>query len=138
MIPFEKGVKFVTAVRHEKDEKVTFVEQRLSRALKDYKLWVKAVFQKDEKGTADALRTIEEKGFAKLQIPTFRNAFQIWKKEKKSRQGKESRSKRGKVKRKDDKRRNPRPNIKQNKDVIAPLAREAIEKGIIQLPPSLL
>jgi len=109
MIPFPKGVKFITAVRHEKDGKVTFVEQRLSRAFKDYTRWVKAAFPKDEKGASAAIRTIEEKGFDEVQIFNFRNAFQNWKKEEKTDQAKKSRSLRGKVKRKDDKRLGARP-----------------------------
>jgi hypothetical protein len=109
MIPFQKGVKFVTAVRHEEDEKVIFVEQRLSRSLKDYADWVKAAFPKDEKGASAAIRTIKEKGFDELQIFTFRDAFQNWKKENNSRKAKQSRSKRGRVKRDDDKRLGGRP-----------------------------
>jgi hypothetical protein len=115
MIPFQKGVKFVTAIRKKKDEKVIFVEQRLSRALEDYKLWVKA-FQKDEKGAADALRTIEEKGFDKVQIPSFRDAFQLWKKEKKSRKAAVSRSKRKTHKYTDQERRKLHRDLKRALD----------------------
>ena len=113
MIPFEKGVKFVTAVRHEKDAKVIFVEQRPSRALKDYADWVKAAFPKEETDASAAIRTIKEKGFDESQIFTFRDAFQRWKKEDKSRKANESQAqrkpKRGRVKREDDKRLRARP-----------------------------
>jgi hypothetical protein len=92
MIQFQKGVKFVTAVRHEKDEKVIFVEQRPRRALEDYTRWVKAAFPKGRKrGALAAIRTIKKKGFDELQIFTFRDAFQNWKKEDKSRMARESR-----------------------------------------------
>jgi hypothetical protein len=112
MIPFQKGVKFVTAVQHEKDGKVTFVEQRLSRADKDYTHFVRAAFPNDKKGASEAIaaiRLIKEKGFDEIQIGTFRDVFQNWNKEEKTNQAKKSRSKRGKVKRKDDKRLGARP-----------------------------
>src|SRR5260370_33551623 len=104
MIPFQKGVKFVTAVRHEKDEKVIYIEQQLKRAREDYERWVKAAFPKDKKGASAAIRTIKKKGFDEVQIFTFRDTFQNWKKEWKSGKAKESRSKRGRVKRKTHKR----------------------------------
>ena len=64
----------------------------------------------------------------------YRGFFIEWKREEKSRTAKHSRSKRGRVKRKDDKRLNPRLNKQKNKAVIAAVIREATEKGIIQPP----
>lgn len=108
MIPFHKGVKFITAVRHVRrekdDEKVTFTEQRMSRAVKDYERWVKAKFPKNKEDAAEAMRTIKEKGFDELQKFIFRDAFQKWKREEKSRTASISRSKR-----KTDKRRGAWP-----------------------------
>jgi len=54
MIPFEKEVRFVTAIRHTKHEEdediVYYVEQRLDRALKDYSRWVESAFPRRRTG----------------------------------------------------------------------------------------
>jgi hypothetical protein len=102
-IPFQKGVKIVAAIRYEKDEKEIFVEQRVSRTLEDYTRWVKATFPKDGKGASAAIRKIKEEGFDEIEIFTFRDALQNWKKEEKTHQAKKSRSMR-----KTDKRRGAR------------------------------
>jgi hypothetical protein len=144
MIPFHKGVKFVTAVRHEKDGKVTYVEQRWTRALEAYtrwvKAWAKATFPKDEKGASAkaeaAIQLVKERGGwpDEMTLCTARAQYQKWKEQDKSRSAKYSRSKRKKSKRKKARRREEARRYKQNKDVLLPLAREAIEEGIIPPP----
>src|SRR5512133_2236757 len=104
MIPFHKGVKFITAVRHEKDGKIFFVEQRLSRALEWFTrwhiAWAKEELPKDEKGAlakaAAAIQLVKEKGFDKIAMDAARAQYQKWKEQDKSRSAKYSRSKREK------------------------------------------
>ena len=106
MIPFHKGVKFITAVRHEKDGKIFFVKQRLSRALEWFTrwhiAWAKEELPKDEKGAlakaAAAIQLVKEKGFDKIAMDAARAKYQKWKEQDKSRSAKYSRSKRGKKK----------------------------------------
>ena len=95
MIPFHKGVKFITAVGHEKDGKSFFVEQRLSRALEWFtrwhKAWAKEELPKDEEGAL-------AKAAAAIQLVKARAQYQKWKEQDKSRSAKYSRTKRGKKK----------------------------------------
>jgi len=119
MIPFPKGVKFITAVRHEEDGKVVFVEQRLTRAEQDYTRFVKAAFPNNEEGASKAIGLVKEKGFDEIQIFTFRDVFQKWKKEEKSRSAKYSRSKR-----KADKR-----TVEQQKALVRDLDRDLGREG---------
>jgi hypothetical protein len=107
MIPFHKGVKFITAVGHEKDGKSFFVEQRLSRALEWFtrwhKAWAKEELPKNEKGAlakaAAAIQLVKEKGFPdEMTLYAARAQYQKWKEQDKSRSAKYSRSKRGKEK----------------------------------------
>jgi hypothetical protein len=115
MIPFHKGVKFITAVRHEKDGKVTYVEQRRTRALEAYthwvKAWAKATFPKDEKGASAkaeaAIQLVKERGGwpDEKTLCTARAQYQKWKEQNKSRSAKYSRSK---LRKKKDERRGAR------------------------------
>jgi len=114
MIPFHKGVKFVTAVPHEKDGKIVFVAQRRSRGVESFRRWhiafAKATFPKDEKRASAkaeaAIQLVKEKGFPdEMTLYTARAQYQKWKEQDKSRSAKYSRSKRGKKK---DKRRGAR------------------------------
>jgi ferric-dicitrate binding protein FerR (iron transport regulator) len=96
MIPFHEGVKFITALRHEKDGKISFVEQRLSRALKCFRRWLSDTVD----DPAAAIKKVKERGGwpDEMTLGTARNAFQYWKEQDKSRSAKYSRSKRGKKK----------------------------------------
>ena len=87
MIPFHKGVKFITAVGHEKDGKSFFVEQRWSRALEGftrwYKAFAKATFPKDEKRASAkaeaAIQLVKEKDFPdEMTLYTARAQYQKW------------------------------------------------------------
>ena len=107
MIPFHKGVKFITAVGHEKDGKSFFAEQRWSRALEGFTRWhkalAKATFPKDEKRASAkaeaAIQLVKEKGFPdEMTLSAARAQYQKWKEQDKSRSAKYSRSKRGKKK----------------------------------------
>jgi hypothetical protein len=115
MIPFHKGVKFITAVPHEKDGKIVFKEQRLSRALDWFRrchiAWAKEEFPKDEKralAKAEAdIQLVKERGGwpDEKTLEAAGTRYQWFKKQDKSRSAKCSRSKRGKKK---DKRRGAR------------------------------
>jgi hypothetical protein len=108
VIPFHKGVKSITAVRHEEDGKIVFVEQRLGRALEYFRRWhialAKERLPKDEKGAlakaAAAIKLVKERGGwpDEMTLRTARDQYQKWKERDKSRSAKYSRSKRGKKK----------------------------------------
>ena len=103
MIPFDKVVKFVTAVPHEKD---VFVEQRRSRAVEWFTRWhialAKAEFPKDEKRAlakaAAQIQLVKERGLDEMSMYAARPQYQKWKEQDKSHSAKYSRSKRGKKK----------------------------------------
>jgi hypothetical protein len=142
MIPFDKVVKFVTAVPHEKDGKIVFVPQRRSRAVESFRRWhialAKADFPKDEKRAlakaAAQIQLVKERGLDEMSMKTARPQYQKWKEQDKSRSAKYSRSKRKKSKRKKARRREEARRYEQNKDVLLPLTREAIAKAIIPPP----
>ena len=113
MIPFNEGVKFITAVPH-KDGKIVFKEQRLSRALDWFTrwhiAWAKEEFPQNEKRALAkaeaAIKLVKERGGwpDERTLRTARDQYQKWKEQDKSHSAKCSRSKRGKRKDKDKRR----------------------------------